>query len=85
VPAGSQKNIVRSVDAPRRPRRCHIHVEELAFCAHVGSEGVSANGPQSLDFKRASFSTMKFRMSDDISKSFSHCSLYNVMGNRPMP
>jgi len=40
---------------------------------------------QSLVFNCASFAAINARMSSDIFKSFSHCSLYNVTGKRPIP
>ncbi len=36
-------------------------------------------------FKVASFAAMNARMASDISRSFSHCSLYKVIGKRPIP
>ena len=40
---------------------------------------------QSFAFSRASFSAMNARISSDMFRSFSHCSLYNVTGKRPIP
>jgi hypothetical protein len=40
---------------------------------------------QSFLFNCASFASMNARISADMSSSFSHCSLYKVTGNRPIP
>jgi hypothetical protein len=40
---------------------------------------------QSFFFSCASLAAMKARISADMSSSFSHCSLYNVTGKRPIP
>jgi imidazolonepropionase-like amidohydrolase len=39
----------------------------------------------SLDFRLSLLASMKALMSSPIARSFSHCSLYRVTGNRPMP
>ena len=72
---------VPTVAASRRP---HARSSFRTATSRRQSKNDSRSS-QSFDFKSASFSAMKFRMSGDISKSFSHCSLYNVTGNRPMP
>jgi len=40
---------------------------------------------QPFTFNVASFAAMNARMASDISRSFSHCSLYKVIGKRPIP
>jgi hypothetical protein len=55
-----------------------IHIKSLVFLNQ-------RDFIYSLAFNRASFAAMNARMSSDMSSSFSHCSLYNVTGKRPMP
>jgi hypothetical protein len=45
----------------------------------------ATNAPYSFAFNCASFAAMKARISSAMSSSFTHCSLYSVTGNRPMP
>ena len=47
--------------------------------------GADAIDFYSFAFNCFSFVAIKARMSDDISNSLSHCSLYKVTGKRPMP
>lgn len=48
------------------------------------ARGVS-DASYSLAFSFASFAVINARISSDISRSLSHCSLYKVTGKRPMP
>ena len=65
----------------KTPVRC----PQIARYEFIGyKKGASAVGEsnQSLLFNCASFAAMNARMSSDMSKSFSHCSLYKVTGSR---